>query len=478
MKTILYKTGLTVSLILSPFIVQSQTDSTLTDSAGATASTPSSQGKIIDEVVWVVGNEAVLRSDVEKQVQQLRYERVDMGSDPYCRIPEHLAVQKLFLHQADLDSIEANEVSIKMQVDQRMAQVVSQIGSEEKVAEYYGKSIKQLREDLYEQARDQSRMQQVQQKIVGDHKLTPSDVRKYWETEMQSEDIPTIPTKVEVQVLAMEPKMTLKETEALKERLREMRRRVESGDASFSMLATLYSDDAGSAKVGGELGFMGKGQLVEPFANELFSMNETKNLSRIVESEFGFHIIQFIERRGDKINCRHILLKPKASDEEKQRILSRMDSALTLIRDGKVSFEDAVYRWSEDKDTKMNEGLMENSQDGSSKFEYQALPDGIAREVHSLQVGEISQPFFMENSKGKQVCAIVKLKSRTEQHKANLKDDYQQMKNYVQNQKNEKILQEWVKEKQKETYIRISPELQGCDWTYPGWLKNTETGSK
>ncbi len=472
MKSIIRKSILSVGLLLTTLSVSSQNDTTV-----AVANPSPDQGKIIDEVIWVVGNEAVLRSDVEKQVQQLKYERVDMGEDPYCRIPEQLAVQKLFLHQADLDSIEANEVSIKMQVDQRMAQVVSQIGSEEKVAEYYGKSIQLLREDLYEQARDQSRMQQVQQKIVGDHKLTPSDVRKYWETEMQEEDIPTIPTKVEVQILTMEPKLTLKETEAIKDRLREMRKRVESGDASFSMLATLYSDDVGSAKVGGELGFMGKGQLVDPFANELFSMNENKSLSRIVESEFGFHLIQFIERRGDKINCRHILLKPKATDEEKERIRARMDSALTLIREGKVTFEDAVFRWSEDKDTKMNEGILENSRDGSSSFEYQALPEGVAREVHSLQVGEISQPFFMENSKGKQVCAIVKLKSRTEQHKANLTDDYQLMKNYVQNQKNEKVLQEWVKEKQKETYIRISPELQGCDWTYPGWVKESSSSN-
>lgn len=472
MKSIIRKSILSVGLLLTTLSISSQNDTTV-----AVANPSPDQGKIIDEVIWVVGNEAVLRSDVEKQVQQLKYERVDMGEDPYCRIPEQLAVQKLFLHQADLDSIEANEVSIKMQVDQRMAQVVSQIGSEEKVAEYYGKSIQLLREDLYEQARDQSRMQQVQQKIVGDHKLTPSDVRKYWETEMQEEDIPTIPTKVEVQILTMEPKLTLKETEAIKDRLREMRKRVESGDASFSMLATLYSDDVGSAKVGGELGFMGKGQLVDPFANELFSMNENKSLSRIVESEFGFHLIQFIERRGDKINCRHILLKPKATDEEKERIRARMDSALTLIREGKVTFEDAVFRWSEDKDTKMNEGILENSRDGSSSFEYQALPEGVAREVHSLQVGEISQPFFMENSKGKQVCAIVKLKSRTEQHKANLTDDYQLMKNYVQNQKNEKVLQEWVKEKQKETYIRISPELQGCDWTYPGWVKESSSSN-
>ena len=472
MKSIIRKSILSVGLLLTTLSVSSQNDTTV-----AVANPSPDQGKIIDEVIWVVGNEAVLRSDVEKQVQQLKYERVDMGGDPYCRIPEQLAVQKLFLHQADLDSIEANEVSIKMQVDQRMSQVVSQIGSEEKVAEYYGKSIQLLREDLYEQARDQSRMQQVQQKIVGDHKLTPSEVRKYWETEMQEEDIPTIPTKVEVQILTMEPKLTLKETEAIKDRLREMRKRVESGDASFSMLATLYSDDVGSAKVGGELGFMGKGQLVDPFANELFSMNENKSLSRIVESEFGFHLIQFIERRGDKINCRHILLKPKATDEEKERIRARMDSALTLIREGKVTFEDAVFRWSEDKDTKMNEGILENSRDGSSSFEYQALPEGVAREVHSLQVGEISQPFFMENSKGKQVCAIVKLKSRTEQHKANLTDDYQLMKNYVQNQKNEKVLQEWVKEKQKETYIRISPELQGCDWTYPGWVKESSSSN-
>ena len=426
-------------------------------------------GDVIDEVIWVIGDDAILRSDVEKSILQMKFDHADVDGDPYCIIPEQLAVKKLFLHQAELDSVEANENNINMQVDQRMNEVIAQIGSEEKVSEYYGKSIKVLKEELREQAREQTKVQQVQHTIVSSNKTTPSDVRKYWEKEAAEAELPIVPTKVEIELLAIEPRMSLKEVEEQKNKLREYKNRVENEGASFSMLATLYSDDMGSARNGGELGFMGKGQLVPEFANELFSMSDPKRLSRIVESEYGFHLIQFIERRGDKINCRHILLKPKISIEEKQKTKSVLDSVVVMLRTNKMTMEEAVAKYSTDKDTRNNAGLMENSRDGSSKFEYQALPADISRVAYTMNVGEYSEPFFMENSKGHQVCAIIRLKSRTEQHRANLEQDYQMMKGIVQEKKNQKSLEEWIKKKQGETYTRISSDLKGCDWKYNNW---------
>ena len=426
-------------------------------------------GDVIDEVIWIVGDDAILRSDVEKSILQMKFERSEVDGDPYCVIPEQLAVRKLFMHQAELDSVEANENNINMQVDQRMNEVIAQIGSEEKVAEYYGKSIKVLKEELREQAREQMKVQQVQHSIVSSNKITPSDVRKYWEKEAAEAELPIVPTKVEIELLAIEPRMSIKEVEDLKSKLREYKNRVENEDASFSMLATLYSDDMGSARNGGELGFMGKGQLVPEFANELFAMSDPKRLSRIVESEYGFHLIQFIERRGDKINCRHILLKPKISIEAKQKTKEKLDSIVTLLRTNKMTMEEAVAKYSTDKDTRNNAGLMENMKDGSSKFEYQALPADISRVAYNMNVGEFSEPFFMENSKGHQVCAVIRLKSKTEQHRASLEQDYQMMKAIVQEKKNQTTLENWIKKKQSETYTRISSDLKGCDWKYGNW---------
>lgn len=425
-------------------------------------------GDVIDEIVWVVGDEAILRSDIEKQIVQSKYEKIDITGDPYCIVSEQIAVRKLFLHQAVLDSIEASESNVNMQVDARMNEVIAQVGSEEKVAEYYGKPIKALKEELKEQAREQMKVQQVQRNLVAEKKITPSEVRKYFEKN-QSTELPIVPTKVEIEILAIQPVIKREQTEELKEKLRQYKKRIEDGDASFSMLATLYSDDVASARNGGTLGFMGKGQLVAPFANELFSMSHAGQISKVVETEYGLHIIEFLERRGDKINCRHILLKPKVSLEDRQKTNTKVDSIANLIREGKIKMGDAVAMYSTDKDTRNNGGLMENMRDGSSWFEYQALPSDISRVAYNMNVGEISRPFFYEDSKGHEVCAIIRLKSKIEQHRANMQQDYSLMKKIVSEASNQKTLEEWIAQKQAETYTRISPDLKGCTWTYPGW---------
>ena len=440
------------------------------DSHSASFQTVSSNiGNVIDEIEWVIGDEVILKSDIEKQILQLKFENQDIEGDPYCTVPEELAVRKLFLNQAALDSVEANENQVNMQVEQRMNSVIAQIGSEEKVAEYFGKPINELKESLKTQAREQMMIQQVQSSIIGKNKATPSAVRKYWTKDKGDDELPEVPTQVEVELISIEPKITTKELEDIKAKLRDYKNRVENQGTSFSMLATLYSDDIASARNGGELGFMGKGQLVPEYANELFSMKSKDKLSKIVRTDYGFHLIQFIERKADKINSRHILIKPKPSIEAQQKTKNLMDSITNLLREGKITMQDAVDRYSTDKETKQNGGLMENQRDGSSKFEYQALPSEISRRIYNMNIGEISDPFFMENSNGHTVCAIVKLKSKTEQHTANLEQDYQLIKTYVENKFSQETLEKWIRERQSEIYTRINSSLKGCTWRYPGW---------
>ncbi len=425
---------------------------------------------VLDEILWVVGDEAILRSDVEKNIQQAKIERVPLEGDPYCTVPEQLAVRKLFLHQATLDSVQANESNVNLQVEARISEVVAQIGSEEKVAQYFGKTISRLREDLREQAREQMIVSQVQRSIIGDAKATPSEVRKYW-SKADAGDFPLVPTKVEVQIITLAPTPDAKQIADIKSRLRGYKQRVDSAGESFAMLATLYSDDQGSAVNGGELGFMGRGQLIKPFADELFSLSRPGKISRVIETEYGYHIIQLIERRGDKANCRHILLQVKPSLDQQQKLFSKLDSIATDIRNGKISFADAAMRYSSDKDTKLAGGTMENPRDLTSRFEYQHLPSDVARQIYSMQVGEISKPFSYTNANGQKVCAIVRLANRFPEHTATLAEDYPQLKQIVQDQRGEKTLQDWIEKKISQTYVLISPSLKGCDFHYKSWKK-------
>jgi peptidyl-prolyl cis-trans isomerase SurA len=431
----------------------------------------SAQTNIIDEVIWVVGDESILRSEVEEQRIRAQYEGTPINGDPYCVIPEQIAIQKLYLHQAQLDSIEVNEGTVMNQVEMRMNYFISQIGSKEKLEEYFGKNTLALREDMRQMVRDQMIIQQMQQKLVENIKSTPADVRRFYNN-LSKDSIPTVPAQVELQIISFQPPVPKEETEAIKDRLREFSERVNSGNTDFSVLARLYSEDTESAKRGGELGFMGKGQLVPEFANVAFNLTDPKRVSRVVESEFGFHIIQLIEKRGDRINCRHILLKPKVSLEDKQKAIHTLDSVTNVIRSEKMTFEQGVMYFSQDKNTAMNAGLMLNQRSGTSKFEYQDLPQEVAKVVYGMNVSEISKPFTMiDPSSNKEVVAVVKVKSKVENHQANLMDDYQLLKNFYEETKKDQFLKSWIAKKQKETYISIDPAWQKCKFQYPGWIK-------
>jgi peptidyl-prolyl cis-trans isomerase SurA len=428
------------------------------------------QDNIIDEVVWIVGDESILKSQIEEQRMRMIYEGEKINGDPYCFIPEQIAIQKLFLHQAKLDSIVVPEANVLQQVEGRMNYFISQIGSKEKLEEYFNKPFAQIREETKDMVRDQSIIQQMQKKIVGDIKVSPSDVRKFF-TALPSDSVPFIPTQVETQIIVLEPKFPIQEIDGVKNRLREYSDRINSGQSEFSTLAVLYSQDTESAKRGGELGFMGKGQLVPEFANTAFNLQDPKKVSRIVESEFGYHIIQLIEKRGDRINCRHILLKPKVSDEEKKITMMRLDTLIMDLKASKFTFDQAAQYVSQDKDTRNNGGLMVNAETNTSRFEMQQLPPEVARSIENLKPGEISKPLTMMNKNNKEVCAIVKIKSRIEGHKASVTDDYQALKQMVEAKKRDELIKIWLKKKMTDTYIRIKEEYRNCDFQNAGWVK-------
>ena len=430
----------------------------------------SCQAQVIDEVIWVVGDEAILRSEVEEERLRAQYEGQSIPGDPYCYIPEQLAIQKLFLHQAVIDSVEANESSVSHQVDMRLNYYINQIGSKEKMEEYFRKTSSEIREEMMTSVRNQMIIQQMQQKLTADIKPTPAEIRRYYNT-LPLDSLPMMPAQVEVQILSFEPPVPIEETERIKQRLREFTDRVQSGSADFSMLARLYSEDTESAKRGGELGFVGRGQLVPEFADVAFNLNDPKRVSRIVQTEYGYHIIQLIEKKGERINCRHILLRPRISATDKVNAIERLDSIRQQILIDSLQFEQAVIQFSEDKNTVMNAGLMINPNTGSSRFEYQDLAPEIAKQIYTLNEGEISQPFvMMDQTKNREVCAIVRLKKKTDIHRANLTDDFQAIKSMLEAKLSAEMLHEWILKKQKTTFIQIDPEWQGCEFEYPGWI--------
>lgn len=430
------------------------------------------QDHVIDEVVWVVGDEAILKSDVEEARMNAQYEGRKFEGDPYCVIPEELAIQKLYLHQAVLDSIEVSESEVLQRVEMMTNQYIQMIGSKEKMEEYFNKTATQIREAMRENVKNGLTVQKMQQKLIGDIKITPAEVRRYFK-DLPQDSVPYIPTQVEVQIITSQPKIPLDEIEDVKRRLREYTDRVNKGEMDFSTLALLYSEDKGSAMRGGEIGFKGRGELVPEYANVAFNLQDPKKVSKIVESEFGFHIIQLIEKRGDRINTRHILLKPKVNEKDLTSARARLDSIADDIRKNKFSFDEAASIISHDKDTRNNHGLMPNPQTNTSKFEMQQLPQEIAKVVDGMNVGEISKAFTMVNEKdGKEVCAIVKLKTRINGHKATITDDYQNLKEIVMDKRREEMLEKWIVEKQKHTYVRINDNWKNCAFKYPGWIKD------
>ena len=436
----------------------------------AFASLTSAQNNIAEEVAWVIGDQPIWKSEIEEMYQQMQYERTPINGDPYCVIPERLAVEKLYLHQAELDTVEVQEGMVAQEVDARINYYITNLGSKEKVEQYFNKTIPQLKDDMTESIRNMQKIRMVQNSLTKDLKTTPSDVRKYF-SNLNQDSVPYVPLQVEVQIMTINPVIPREEIDEVKARLREYSERINSGESDFSTLAILYSED-GSSMYGGEIGFRGRSALVPEYAAVAFNLNDTKKVSKIVETEYGYHIIQLIEKRGDRINTRHILLRPKVSDKDLEIAINRLDTIRTDILDGKVTFEELVPYVSQDKDTRYSKGVMVNQNTNSTRFEMSQLPQEVAKVVNTMKVGEISQPFIMKSSKSnRDIVAIVKLTNRIDAHKANLSDDFQMIKGMYENARKEEIIKEWLDKKIKDTYIRIEDSWSNCEFEHKGWIK-------
>ena len=430
-------------------------------------------GSVVDEVIWVVGDEAILKSEVELTRIQAAMEGIHWNGDPDCTIPEQLAVQKLFLHQAAIDSIEVTENEIASQIEQRIDYMIQQTGSREKLEEYKKQSLSQIRQSMHDDLRDQMLIQRMKEKLVKDINVTPAEVRRYFRN-LSEDSIPFVPTEVEVQIITQTPRISIEEINRVKDELREYTDRINKGEASFQTLARLYSEDPGSRRSGGELDYTGRGVLDPAFAAVAFNLTDPKKISKIVESEFGFHIIQLIERRGETINCRHILLTAKVPVEALEKAQNQLDSVAQLIRNGDMTFEEACKKFSDD-DSKSNGGYLTNAVSGGNWLSLQDLQElegsypeykNLAFVISRLNVGEVSDPLPMTTNENNDAFRLVMVKRKTEAHQANLKDDYSLIQNWALGQKRQEAIGKWVKDKAAKAYIRLDENYKNNDFYY------------
>jgi peptidyl-prolyl cis-trans isomerase SurA len=430
------------------------------------------QKKLIDEVVAVVGDNAVLRSDIEYQYEQALVEGIsNYGGDMKCHVFEQILIQKLMLNQAKLDSIEVSENEVVNQVDSRMNYFIQRIGDKEKLEEYFNKSLLQIKRDQMEMVRTQMLTQQMQREITKNIKVTPAQIRAYYRS-LPEDSLPLVPTQYEIQQIVVYPKVEQEEIERVKSQLRDFQRQVNEG-RDFATLAVLYSEDPGSAAHGGDMGWYTRGGFVPEFATAAFNLQEKNKVSKIVETEFGYHIIQLIDRKGERINVRHILMKPKISEKNRTEAKNFLDSISTYIESKKMTFEEAAIHFSMDKESRSNGGIMVNPENGSTKFEIGQIPAEIAKSLQSLKEGEMSKPFFMmDERKGKETYRMIVLKRKIDPHRANLAEDYKMMQDMLENSKRSQAVKDWIIKKQKETYITIDKNWRNCEFEYKNWLKD------
>ena len=421
-------------------------------------------------MAWTIGDDPIYKSEIEQTYQDMLQDRLPIKGDPYCAIPEMMAIQRLYIHQADIDTVTVPDAQVNQQVEGQINFLISNLGSKEKVEEYFRKSMPEIREYYADNIRNRYRVQQVQSNLTKNIKVTPSDVRRYFD-KLPLDSIPGVPLNVEVQIITINPNIPRQEIEDVKARLRDYAERVNRGESEFSTLAILYSEAPEGAR-GGETGFVGRAMLAPEYAAVAFNLNDPKKVSKIVETEYGYHIIQLIEKRGDRINTRHILLRPKVSDKDLTDASVRLDSLRNDILPGKATFEEAAAVVSQDKDTRNSNGVMVNAETGTTHFEMSQLPQEVARAVASLQPGEISKPIIMKDPKrDRDIVALVKLTNRIDAHRANLRDDFQLIKGMYENSTKQKILSDWLEKKIAETYVRIEDGWRGCEFEHKGWIK-------
>lgn len=421
---------------------------------------------IVDQVVARVGDRIILQSDIEAQYSQMLAHGQN-GHDLKCQILEDLLFQKLLLNQADIDSVYATDDEVEQELDARLQIFIQQMGGVTKLENYFHKSIYEIKEDLKKILKDQIRAQKMEQKLTKDIKITPSEVSDYYNS-LPKDSLPIVDATVEVEQIVIKPKITKEQEQQIIDRLNKMREQVLSGKMKFQTLAILYSDDPGSASKGGELGYMSRAELVPEFAAVAFSLKPGQ-VSKVVKTKYGYHIIQLIDRKGDRVNVRHILIVPKPTPQEIQAAKRRADSIYNLIINDSLTFEQAAMRFSDDEQTRNSGGLLYDPMTGSSKLKLSDLPPTIKFDIQNLKPGQISKPIKTIDETGQVVFKIYKIKSRTEAHVANLDQDYQLIMQMALQHKKQQFLDNWVKQQLKTTYVHIDPMYMTCKFRNKAW---------
>jgi len=427
------------------------------------------QDKVIDQILAVVGSNPILKSDIETQAIQNQAQGVTVQGDSKCVILEQLLEQKLLLAEAELDTlIVVGDNQINQQMDRRMNYFIENIGSEKEVEKYFNKPIVQLKAEMSETIKEQLKTEQMQTKIISKVTVTPSEVRQYFR-QLPSKEVPEIGSQLEYAQITMLPAITEKQDLEVKAKLREFKKRIENGD-NFATLAIMYSEDPGSARNGGEMDYVGRAMLDPTFATEAFNLKPNQ-ISKVVRSEFGYHIIQLIDRKGEKIKCRHILIRPKIDPKELENAKNRVDSIADFVRKGKITWEQATYLYSSDKNTRNNGGLVTSQRTGSSKFEMSELDPDVSKVIVNMNIGETSRPFLTLDDKQREVYKIIKLNNKTKSHKANLQEDYQKISEMFLTKKKEETYRKWIAKQQAKTYIHVDDSYANCNFKLKSWKK-------
>lgn len=427
---------------------------------------------LVDGIIAIVANRIVLQSDLEEQFTQYAQSGNTVNENTRCKLFEELLFQQLLVNQAKIDSLEVSEEEIQNEINRRLQFFVQQVGSEKKLEEFYGKPIVEIKAEFHDLIEDQLYVQRMQGEITSSVTVTPKEVKEFYKN-IPQDSLPYINSEVEIAQIVVEPPVSEAEKQATINRLEGFRKRIMEGE-DFGTLAYLYSEDPGSAKRNGELGFLTRGQLVPQFAAAAFSL-QPGEVSEVVETEYGFHIIQMIERKGQKLNARHILVTPEITPEDMVAAKNKLDSIrMQITQIDTVTFADMAKQYSDDEQSKQSGGKMMNMATGEPKFqmdELNQIDPGLFFVMDKMEPGDISKPVLKQNDDGSKVYRIVKLLSISEPHRANLKDDYERIQQAARSEKENKIIAEWMANKIKSTYVKIDEEYNTCSYDYD-WIKN------
>jgi peptidyl-prolyl cis-trans isomerase SurA len=423
--------------------------------------------KVIDEIIAQVGDIPILLSDIEAQRIQLKSEGNTVDEKTNCIILEELIYQNLLLNQSKVDSIVMTDGQVNAEMENRLRNLEQQIGSREKLEEFYGKTYTQIKEEFREIIKDRLLSQEMERQIISDVEVSPDDVKIFYNS-IPEDSLPNINEKIAIQQIVIYPKITQASRNAVIERLNNYRKDFMNGERSFAAVATIHSEDQGSAKAGGLIEAT-RGMMVKPFEAAAFSL-ESGQISDVVETQYGYHIIKLESRKGDNYTVRHILLTPEIGRQELRDAATIMDECFERLKKHEITWDQAVKEYSEDEDTKQNQGNLSNPYTGEQYWDVaniNQIDPQIFGLVNGLAAGEVSSPgLYTDMRSRKEGVRVVRIKDRTVPHVANLKDDYNFIKKATTNNKKEEKIVNWVNSKVGKTYVRFDEKYASCDFRY------------